>query len=177
ASDSGARPGQLFGITDFMRPRVAEIAGTLPAGIGARLLRSSRLVGWLSRCAGGKQIRTRTVCGFLLLRGVAGLRRFRRGTLRFREEDGRIEAWLAAIERHAATHYALAVELARSQRLLKGYGETYERGWRNFCALTQLLELLATRSDGAVLMSRLQEAALADEEGMALAREIASVAG
>ena len=48
AADSGARPGQLFGITDFMRPRVAEIAGTLPAGLGSRLLRSPRLVGWLT---------------------------------------------------------------------------------------------------------------------------------
>src|SRR5215469_7474118 len=30
-----AAPGQAFGITEFMRPRVAEIAGTLPAGSGA----------------------------------------------------------------------------------------------------------------------------------------------
>jgi indolepyruvate ferredoxin oxidoreductase beta subunit len=154
---------------------VAEIAGTLPAGIGARLLRSPRLVGWLSRCAGGKQIRTRTVCGFLLLRGVAGLRRFRRGTLRFRDEDGRIEAWLEAITRHAATHYALAVELARAQRLIKGYGETHERGWRNFCALVAQLQRLGERTDGAALLARLAEAALADEEGAQLAREIAAL--
>jgi len=33
---------------------------------------------------------------------------------------------------------------------------------------------LATRSDGAALLSRLQDAALADEEGQALAREIAA---
>jgi indolepyruvate ferredoxin oxidoreductase beta subunit len=141
------------------------------------VLRSPRLRRRLNRYTAGRQLRTTTVSGFLLLRTLAGLRRWRRATWRFDQENARIEAWLAAIERHAATHYALAVELARSQRLLKGYGETYERGWRNFCALTQLLELLATRSDGAVLMSRLQEAALADEEGMALARELASVTG
>jgi len=34
---------------------------------------------------------------------------------------------------------------------------------------------LATRSDGAALLSRLQDAALADEEGQALAREIAAL--
>lgn len=175
AADSGARPGQLFGITDFMRPRVAEIAGTLPAGLGSRLLRSPRLLGWLNRCTGGKQIRTRTVCGFLMLRAVAGLRRFRRGTLRFSEEDGRIEAWLEAIARHAPTHYALAVELARAQRLIKGYGETHERGWRNFCALVAQLERLSERADGAPLLARLAEAALADEEGAQLAREIAAL--
>jgi len=31
-----AEPGQLFGITEFMKPRVEEIAGTLPAGLGRR---------------------------------------------------------------------------------------------------------------------------------------------
>jgi len=110
-----------------------------------------------------------------LLRTIAGLRRWRRATLRFRQEDARIEAWLAAIERQATTGYALAIELARSQRLLKGYGETHERGWRKFCALTEQLELLAARPDGAVRLAQLQEAALADEEGTALARELASL--
>jgi indolepyruvate ferredoxin oxidoreductase beta subunit len=175
--DIGAGPGQLFGITEFLRPGVAEIAGTLPAALGSWVLRSPHLIRRLSHYTRGRHIRTTTVSGFLLLRTLAGLRRWRRATWRFRQENARIEAWLAAIERHAATRYALAVELARSQRLLKGYGETQERGWRNFCALTQQLEVLAARPDGAALLSRLQEAALADEEGAALAQEIASLAG
>jgi len=176
-TEIGVDPGQLFGITEFLRPGVAEIAGTLPAPLGAWVLRSPRLTLWLNRYTAGKQVRTTTVSGFLLLRSVAGLRRWRRATWRFRQENARIEAWLAAIERHAATRYALAVEFARSQRLLKGYGETHERGWRNFCALTRQLELLAARPDGAVQLARLQEAALADEEGTALDREIASLTG
>jgi indolepyruvate ferredoxin oxidoreductase, beta subunit len=173
-TEIGAAPGQLFGITEFLRPGVAEIAGTLPAALGSWVMRSPRVIRRLNRFTGGRQIRSTTVSGFLLLRALAGLRRWRRATWRFRQENARIEAWLAAIERHAATRYALAVEFARSQRLVKGYGETQERGWRNFSALTQQLEFLASRADGAVLLSRLQEAALADEEGSALAREIAS---
>lgn len=176
-TEIGAAPGQLFGITEFLRPGVAEIAGTLPAALGSWVLRSPRVIRGLNRFTGGRQIRTTTVSGFLLLCTVAGLRRWRRATWRFRQENARIEAWLRAIERHAPTRYALAVELARSQRLIKGYGETYERGWRSFSALTQQLELLAARPDGAALLSRLQEAALADEEGVALAREIGSLAG
>lgn len=176
-AEIGAPPGQLFGITEFLRPGVDEIVGTLPAVLGHRVLRSPRVIRWLNRFTGGRQIRTTTVSGFLLLRSVAGLKRWRRATWRFRQENARIEAWLAAIERHAPTRYALAVELARSQRLLKGYGETYERGWRNFSALSQQLERLAARPDGAALLSRLQEAALADEEGAALARELSSLAG
>ena len=76
-----------------------------------------------------------------------------------------------------ATNYALAVELARAQRLVKGYGETHERGWRNFSALAGQLDALVTRPDGAAVFARLQEAALADEEGSALAKELAAVAG
>jgi indolepyruvate ferredoxin oxidoreductase beta subunit len=175
--EARAVPGQAFGVTEFMRPRVAEIAGTLPAGLGSWLLRSSRATAWLGRWTGGRRIRTRTVSGFLLLYALAGLRRWRRGTWRFREENARIEAWLAAIARVAPTRYELAVELARAQRLIKGYGETHERGWRNFTAVVAQLERLAARTDGAVWLSRLQEAALADEEGAALERELAALAG
>jgi indolepyruvate ferredoxin oxidoreductase, beta subunit len=170
-----AAPGQLFGITDFMKPRVAEIAGTMPAALGARVLASARLSRWLARATGGRRIRTHTVGGFLLLHTVAGLKRWRRGTLRYREENGRIEQWLGNIERLAPTHPALAVELARAQRLIKGYGETHERGWKSFSSLTAQLDALTARADGAAVMASLQQAALADEEGEALARELAAL--
>jgi indolepyruvate ferredoxin oxidoreductase, beta subunit len=170
-----ADPGQLFGITEFMKPRVTEIAGTLPAGLGRWVLRSPGVSGLLTRWTGGKQIRTGTVTGFLMLHILGGLKRWRRGTLRFHEENERIELWLGRIERLAATNYALAVELARAQRLVKGYGDTHERGWRNFSALVDKLDELAPRSDGAAVFARLQSAALADEEGKALARELAEI--
>ena len=170
-----ADPGQLFGITEFMKPRIEEIAGTLPAGLGRRLLESPRVCGWLTRFTSGKQIRTGTIGGFLLLYGLAACRRWRRASLRFHEENARIEDWLGRIRDLAVRHYALAVELARAQRLVKGYGDTHERGWRNFSALLRQLEFLSARSDGAVLLSKLQTAALADEEGQTLLKEIAAL--
>ena len=170
-----ADPGQLFGITEFMKPRVGEIAGTLPAGMGRWVLRSPGVSRWLTRWTGGKQIRTGTVTGFLMLHMLGGLKRWRRGTLRYQEENGRIEGWLGRIEGLAATNYPLAVELARAQRLVKGYGDTHERGWRNFGALLDKIDELAPRADGAAVFARLQAAALADEEGKALARELAGI--
>jgi indolepyruvate ferredoxin oxidoreductase, beta subunit len=168
-----ATPGQLFGITEFMRPRVAEIAGTLPAALGRSILGSARLTSWLSRFTAGRHIRTTGIRGFLLLYGLAGMRRLRRGTLRYVQENTRIEAWLTRLEQLAPRDYALAVELARAQRLIKGYGETHERGWRNFSALMAQLDLLRGRADGALVLARLQDAALADEEGARLAQELA----
>lgn len=167
-----AETGQLFGITDFMKPRVEELAGTLPANLGAWVLRSPRVCGWLGRWTGGKRIRSNTVFGFLFLHTLGGMKRWRRSTLRFKEENGRIESWLTRIEELAPVHYALAVEFARAQRLIKGYGETHERGWRNFSRLSSQLDVLASRTDGAALLARLQDAALADEEGKALATEL-----
>jgi indolepyruvate ferredoxin oxidoreductase beta subunit len=172
-----AEPGQLFGVTEFMKPRVQEIAGTLPVGLGRALLSSSRLSRWLSRWTGGKQIRTGTVSGFLLLHTLGSLKRWRRKTLRYQEENARIEQWLGRIADLAGTNYGLAVELARAQRLVKGYGDTHERGWRNFCTLLERVDELAPRAEGAALFARLHAAALADEEGKALAREVADIVG
>ncbi|HEY1891377.1 MAG TPA: indolepyruvate oxidoreductase subunit beta family protein [Steroidobacteraceae bacterium] len=171
-----AEPDRLVGITEFMKPRVAEIAGTLPAGLGAWVLASPRVSRWLGRATGSRRIRTNTVSGFLLLHGLGGLKRWRRGTHRYATENARIEDWLARIERLARAHHDLAVELARAQRLIKGYGETHERGWQNYSALLARLEELAARPDGAALLARLHEAALADEEGQALRRELAALA-
>jgi indolepyruvate ferredoxin oxidoreductase beta subunit len=173
--DVCADPGQLFGITEFMKPRVAEIAGTMPAGLGRWMLRSPGFSRFLARLTNGKQVRTSTISGFMLLHTLGGLRRWRRGTLRYQEENARIERWLERIAALAVNHSALAAELARAQRLVKGYGDTHERGWRNFCALVDRLDALAARADGAEVLARLQTAALADEEGTALARELATM--
>jgi indolepyruvate ferredoxin oxidoreductase beta subunit len=170
-----AEPDRLFGITEFMKPRVQEVAGTLPAAMGAWVLGSPRVSRWLERATGGKRVRTRTVSGFLLLHVLAAMRRWRRGTHRYLQEDARIEDWLARIARLAPAHRELAVELARAQRLIKGYGETHERGWRNYSVLVTRLGELAARPDGASVLARLHEAALADEEGSALARELTSL--
>jgi indolepyruvate ferredoxin oxidoreductase beta subunit len=171
-----APAGQLYKVTEFMRPRVQEIAGTMPLALGRRVLSSARVSRWLARRTGGRQIRTSTITGFLLLYGIAGLRRWRRSTLRFHEENARIEDWLERIAALASQNYPLALELARAPRLIKGYGETYERGWRNFSLLLEQLSALAPRADGGAQLARLIEAALADEEGVALKRELAALA-
>jgi indolepyruvate ferredoxin oxidoreductase beta subunit len=174
-SEIQADPGQLFGITEFMKPRVEEVAGTMPAGLGQWVLASPRVIQWLTKLTAGRQIKTRTSSGFLMLYLLGGLKRWRRGTLRFREENARIEAWLARTESLAADNYLVAVQLAKAQRLVKGYGETHERGWRNFSTLLTQLDMLAGRSDGGTVLARLIEAALADEEGASLRREIAAL--
>jgi indolepyruvate ferredoxin oxidoreductase beta subunit len=168
-----ARAEQVLRITEFMHPRPQEIADTLPAALGWWVLRARaprRVLELLT--ARGRHVETTSVSGFLLLRGIAALRPFRRRTLRYAEEQARIEAWLARIGALAAREPDLALEVARCQRLVKGYGETHARGWANFQRLMAEADRLAGDPGAAARLASLRAAALADEDGQALAKSL-----
>ena len=170
-----ANPGELVRVSEFVKPRVEEICATLPAGIGRRMLASARASRLLSRFTGGRQISTSSIGGFALLRGIASLRRFRRATLRFQTEDERIDLWLQQIRALASADYALAVEIAECQNLVKGYGDTHERGWRSFSEICALAATLVGSGGGAQQVKRLREAALADDSGEKLGQAVAAL--
>lgn len=157
---------QVLQVSEFMHPRLQEIADTLPAGLGRWLLASGAPRRWVKRLgAKGRVVRTSSLSGFLLLWVVAGLRRWRRATLRFAAENARIEAWLADIRTAAAKDRALALEIVRCQRLVKGYGDTHERGLANYA---RLRGAWTGRALPATTLAELRTAALADEHGHAL---------
>jgi len=163
-----ADPGQLVAIDEYLHPRLQEICETLPAGIGRWLERPGwprRLVERLTER--GRVVTTSSLSGFLLLYAIAGLRRFRRASLRFAVEDARIEAWLTEIARIATINPALAIEVAQCQRLVKGYGDTHERGWKSFTTLMAVVARAGAALAPATL-AELRDAALADERGLAL---------
>ena len=68
----------------------------------------------------------------------------------------------------APDNYELAVEIAQCPRLIKGYGETHERGLRSFNLILSTIEQLGERRDGATWLRRFRDAALADDHGIAL---------
>jgi indolepyruvate ferredoxin oxidoreductase, beta subunit len=169
--------GQLVQVTEFMKPRIEEICGTLPVGLGTWVLRSKTPRSWLTRFTGGRQIATSSIGGFLQLYWLAGLRRWRRKTLRYSQENARIERWLELIARIAPQNYALAVEIADCQQLVKGYGETHERGTASFDAILADVRDWQQREDGAGRVRTLTIAALADDQGIALAKALAKAPG
>ncbi len=166
---------QQLDIHEFMHPRLEEIADTLPAGIGRWLLATR----WARACVEpftrkGRTINTSSIRGFLLLYAIASLRGMRRRSLRFQVEHRRIGDWLAAIARLAPNNPGLALELARSQRLIKGYGDTHARGWASYQRLVGALPRLQAAPDGAQQLTDLTRAALADDTGQALDRLLAA---
>jgi indolepyruvate ferredoxin oxidoreductase beta subunit len=161
--------GQILEIAEFFHPRVQEIADTLPAGFGRWLLRSGRPRRIVERFTNkGMVLKTSTIRGFLMLYLVASLKRTRRGSLRFANEQAFLQNWLRKIETVAATSYALATEIATTRTLVKGYSDTHERGRARYDTLMQMLPRIMEAADPAATLAHLRKAALADDTGAAL---------
>lgn len=164
-----AKDDQIVQLTEYMHPRLEEICETMPAALGRRLLASRTLSRVLKPLfSRGRHVETTSLRWFLTLSLVAGLRRWRRATLRYKLEQARIEDWLALVR---AAEPATALELVKCQRLIKGYGETFERGLGNY---TRIVERYRAGGLAAPDIARLRDAALADERGDALTLALAS---
>jgi indolepyruvate ferredoxin oxidoreductase beta subunit len=167
---------QILEIAEFMHPRTQEIADTLPAPLGRFVLNTGWVRGSIDRMTRkGRTVKTSSLGGFLLLYLVAALKPLRPRSLRYGVENAHLEAWLGIVQRTAATHYDLAVELAAARNLVKGYGDTHERGRARYETLIALLPVLSQRPDGAAQLAALRKAANADDTGAALNAAIAAM--
>ena len=172
--DARVEPAQMLQIKEFLHPRVQEIADMVPAPLGRLLLRSNLMRRLTEAITGnGKIVETTSLGGYLQLYMVAGMRRWRRMSLRFKKEEKAIADWLALITRVAPEDYALALEIAECPRMVKGYGDTHAQGEKNYEAIMAALPTLRGKSDAALRLKKLREAALADDTGEKLASALA----
>jgi indolepyruvate ferredoxin oxidoreductase, beta subunit len=129
----GAMDDQPAHVVEYFHPRVEEVCDTLPAGPGRYILKSPRLRKLMSPLfSKGRNIRSSTITGFLFLRAIAGMKRWRRGTYRFLVQQALIASWLKQVREALASDYDNALHIARSIEMVKGYGDTYERGLRRY---------------------------------------------
>jgi indolepyruvate ferredoxin oxidoreductase beta subunit len=175
-NEVAARPDQIVYTTEFMHPRMEEVCGTLPASLGRWIEASPRVFSALQRIVNrGRRVNTGTLRWFIPLYLLAGLRRFRRGTLRHQRERAHRDAWLARATAAARTDIALAIEIVEARRLVKGYSDTHASGETKFDLLMKMAERLEGRQDAAEWLKRLRQAALADAEGVALAGTVQTI--
>ncbi|MBV9520175.1 MAG: indolepyruvate oxidoreductase subunit beta family protein [Hyphomicrobiales bacterium] len=171
-----AREGQIIEIAEFMHPRLKEIAESVPAWLGRLMLRPGLLRSAIENATRkGRIVKTTSIRGFLQLYLVASLKTRRRSSLRFAEEEVRLTAWLDRVVATAAKDYALAVELAECRGLVKGYGDTHERGVANYESIIGLVDHIAERPEPAKRLQDLRKAAVADDSGSALKAAIAQL--
>ena len=168
-AEVGAKAHEPVRIVEFLKPGIEELCSVLPAALARPILAWAKARGRSLNVA--MHVRTTSVSGFLLMRSMAWLKPFRRRTSRFHDEQRLIERWLAAVRVAAGLHPQLALEITECARLIKGYGDTHQRGTANF------LRLLDTLVDGspelapaerAAALRKAREAALADPEGKQL---------
>ena len=164
--EASVAEGQLLRVNDFLHPRLGEICDILPVSIGQRV-QASRWISWIigKLTRKGRIVRTTSVPGFLMMYMLAAMKPWRRSTLRYRSEDAKIRGWLERIQAIAPADYELALEIAECQRLVKGYGDTYERGFENFNIIMGVIEQLRGTGTAAHHVRELRNAAMADESG------------
>ena len=175
--EKGLDAGDVAPITEFMRPRVEELCGTMPSWLGAWIEARPRLARWIDRRVNkGRRVRTDRVLWFGALYLLAGAKRWRRGTLRHRVETAHLERWFALALETARQDRALAAEIVACRRLVKGYSDTHTRGNARFDRVLAALPMLEGRADAADWLRRLRDAALRDEKGDALEGALKTVA-
>jgi indolepyruvate ferredoxin oxidoreductase beta subunit len=175
--EAQAGDDQVLHVTEFMHPRVEEICGTMPAGLGRAIERRPGLTRAIDRMFNrGRRVRTDGVFWFLALHSLAGMRRWRRGLLRHQVEEAHLADWLATVRRLLPARYDLAVEVIRCQRLIKGYSDTRARSESKYGRVLAALPLIEDRPDGADWLRRLRETALKDEAGKELDGALKTVA-
>ena len=121
-------------------------------------------------------VKTTSLRGFLLLYMVASLKPLRRRSLRYCEEQKQLAEWLDTVVEIARTDYALAVEIAHCRGLVKGYGDTHERGLANYRSIMAQLARLRGRADAAATVASLRKAAVADDSGGKLSQAVEALA-
>ncbi|MCP3407360.1 indolepyruvate oxidoreductase subunit beta family protein [Bradyrhizobium sp. CCGB01] len=161
--------GQVLQTTEFMHPRMEEVMGMLPVGLGRWLGARPRLLGWLDRRVNkGRRVRTYSLPWFLALYVVGGMRGLRRRSLRHAVETAHRNEWLKAATDAVGTNYQLGVEILQCRRLVKGYSDTHSRGLSKFDKTLEAIKLVERRDDAADWARRLREAALKDSAGREL---------
>ena len=175
SQELGARNGEPFRVTEFLKPGIEEMCQVLPPSLARRIIATAERRGWMERVHLGMYISTTSITGYLQFFTLARLRPLRRFMHRYQEEQAQIEAWLGMIIDAAKLSPALGVEIAECSRLIKGYGSTYKRGLSNFRIIEERLMLPALRGtipvqDAIDGIASARTAALVDPEGASLAK-------
>lgn len=160
-----ASPDQYFNVVEYFHPRFDELCDCMPAWLGGPMVRSAivrKLLGPFFEK--GRNLSTAKLSGFLPLYFIGGMRRWRRSTLRYKRENAQIQEWLDVVKLLSVADYDLAVEAAQTPRLIKGYGDTRERGFARFRRIMDAMPALRASGDAALKVRALREAALAAED-------------
>jgi indolepyruvate ferredoxin oxidoreductase alpha subunit len=179
-SDMGLKPEQTFTVTEFLKPGVEEFCSVLPVWLANPILRLAARFPAFGRAHWGMEINTGSVFGYLRFYLLAKLRGYRPKTFRYQQEQRAIEAWLRTIAQATSLSGDLALEIAECARLIKGYGDTHQRGTANYHLIEREVMVPALAGSiqprqAAEAIANARTAALLDPDGEALAKCLSDI--
>lgn len=131
-----AKENDLVHTLDYLHPSWDEVTGFMPKSIGRKMEKSKRLNSFFNTYLDkDRRMYSTNFVGFIMLYILGGMKRWRLKTLRHHIEMNTIDYWLKNIEQVVDKNYNLAVQIAKTYRLKKGYGCTYERGESKFSSI------------------------------------------
>jgi indolepyruvate ferredoxin oxidoreductase beta subunit len=183
-AEQAAPAGASLVVTDYLKPDLDEIYGILPAVIGRPIARWAERRWPDGRPTLGQHVRTTTVLGFARVWLLGRLRVLRARSLRAEREWSLIERWRAAVLAAAALDTDLAVEIAETAGIVRGYGEVRRRLFGAFGRLLDEIAAPAIERDRAAgggyarsraLVAEARRLLLNDEKGIEAAVALAAV--
>ena len=171
--------GSGAGSSDIRKFRVDELVNALPAIVAEYLLDAIDWVGWAHKPV-SIRFSTASRWGIRRLKMEAGLRRWRRFSVRYAKERGSVERWLHMISRSLAKQREAASEIVQTATVIQGYGDVYRQGMADWNAIID--GLAKPTFDGVLALPDLgnavaeaRAAALPDPRQAALKRKIAEI--
>ena len=164
---------------DIRKFRIDELVSALPAIVAEYLIDALDWAGWAH-----KQVSIRFSAanwlGVRRLKIEAGLKRWRRYSVRYARERMWVERWLHMVDRSLTKQPEAASEIVQTATMIQGYGDVYRQGLADWTAIVD--DLVKPAFDGVLALSDLgaavaeaRAAALPDPRQAALKRRIAEI--
>ena len=164
---------------DVRKFRLDELVSVLPAVIAEYVLDALEWAGWNHRNV-KLRFNSASWFGILRLKIGAGLRRWRRYSVRYAKERVWVERWLHMIDRSLTRQPAAASEIVQTAAMIRGYGDVYRQGMADWDAIIDGLakptfDGVLALPDLAGAVAEARAAALPDPRQAALKRKIAEI--
>ena len=164
---------------DIAKFRVDELIGALPAIVADPVLDVLEWVGW-THMPVSIRFSAKNRWGIRRLKAEAGLRRWRRLSVRYAKERVWVERWLHMIDRSLTKQPKSASAIVQTADMVRGYGDVYRQGLADWHLIID--GLAKPTFDGALALPDLagaikeaRTAALPDPRQAALRRKIAAI--
>ena len=111
----------------------------LPYNIGKWFIKNKKIVSRLPFIGKGMKINSLSIFGFIVLKFLSSFRYIRPISLRYKEEQRNIDIWIDNIILSLNKSISFTEGLADMPQILKGYGDTWDRGIKKYNKINDAL--------------------------------------